>query len=120
MESELRGFRQGQSQSGLNGANQPEVAGPILRCGNGSAPELEQGLCAKYWQVYTGRSHWTGGGLNVYQYAYNDPLVYIDPSGEIPVAPIILGYLRCVARCTARATAWDALTGEIDCWPDTL
>ena len=60
------------------------------------------------------------GGVNVYQYAYNDPLEYIDPSGEIPVAPIILGYLRCVARCTARATAWDALTGEIDCWPDTL
>lgn len=61
------------------------------------------------------------GGLNVYQYTYNDPFKYIDPSGEIPVVPIIWGgYLRCVARCTARATAWDALTGEIDCWHDTL
>ena len=28
--------------------------------------------------------------------------------------------MRCVARCTACATAWDALTGEIDCWHDTL
>ena len=31
------------------------------------------------------------GGLNVYQYTYNDPLKYIDPSGEIPVVPIIWG-----------------------------
>ena len=30
VESELRGFRQGHNQSGLNGANQPETAGPVL------------------------------------------------------------------------------------------
>ena len=30
VESELRGFRQGQNQSGLNGANQPATAGLVL------------------------------------------------------------------------------------------
>ncbi len=31
------------------------------------------------------------GGTNLYQYAYGDPINYIDIDGELPIAPIIVG-----------------------------
>ena len=58
--------------------------------------------------------------MNTYGYAHNDPLGYIDPTREVPIAPIVVGYLRCVASCTARSSIMDGLSGEVDCWPDTL
>ncbi|PAT31039.1 RHS repeat-associated core domain-containing protein [Vandammella animalimorsus] len=60
------------------------------------------------------------GGLNTYEYASSDPLGYIDPTGEVPIAPIVWSYFRCVARCTASSSIMDTLTGEVDCWPNTL
>lgn len=48
---------------------------------------MRQALAGIYRRIPLG---WWGG-LIVYQYTYNDPLKYIDPSGEIPVVPIIWG-----------------------------
>lgn len=56
------------------------------------------------------------GGLNTYSYAYNDPLGYIDPTGEVPIAPIVVGYLRCVASCTGQAAAMEGLFGDLKCF----
>lgn len=58
--------------------------------------------------------------MNTYEYASSDPLGYIDPTGEVPIAPIVWSYFRCVTSCTARSSIVDALTGEVDCWPNTL
>ena len=44
------------STAQINLRLQPEAARPILRCGNGAAPELEPGLYAGHWQVCAGGS----------------------------------------------------------------
>lgn len=43
---------------------------------------------------------------NLYQYAYNNPAVYTDPTGEI--IPVVVAYLRCVASCALQGAAIQA------------
>ena len=102
---------------------------------NGSSAEINLRFPGQYWDKETGlhQNHFrdyspargryvqsdpTGlwGGLNTYGYAYNDPLGYIDPTGEVPIAPIVVGYLRCVASCTGQAAAMEGLFGDLKCF----
>ena len=54
---------------------------------------------ARDYDAFTGR--WTakdpilfaGGDFNLYGYVFNDPVNYIDPNGNIPIAPILAGML---------------------------
>ena len=40
-----------------------------------------------------------------------NPLLSIDPTGEVPIAPIVYGYAKCMAQCMAVDAASEWLTG---------
>ena len=119
-----RGYSQAFGRTGIEGGSTTSIN---LRFA-GQYFDRETGLHQNFFRDYspaTGRYVQADplgifGGLNTYGYAHNDPLGYIDPTREVPIAPIVVGYLRCVASCTARSSIMDGLSGEVDCWPDTL
>ncbi|PAT37816.1 RHS repeat domain-containing protein [Vandammella animalimorsus] len=119
-----RGYSQAFGHTGLEAGNSTQIN---LRF-PGQYWDKETGLHQNFFRDYSpARGRYIQSdplgifwGLNTYEYANSDPLGYIDPTGEVPIAPIVWSYFRCVVRCTVSSSIMDALTGEVDCWPNTL
>jgi RHS repeat-associated protein len=55
-------------------------------------------------------------GLNKYRYVDADPVVQTDPDGTLPIVPVGVAYLRCIAGCMAQDAAGEAVFGDIACF----
>jgi len=77
--------------------------------------DVETGLHQNYFRDYdaeTGRyvqedPLGMASSMNYYAYAYQNPLSYTDPTGEI--VPVVAAYLRCVLQCMAMDAAANAV-----------
>ena len=91
----------------------------------GQIEDPESGLHYNYRRYYdpeTGRYMTSDplgleGGVNRYAYVFGDPVNGVDPTGEL--APLgaaawaaARAYAACVAKCTLKSVAKDAVTGE--------
>lgn len=106
---------------GVSTINQESIKNPLRY--PGQYQDDETGLHYNYFRYYDpsqGRylredPIGLAGGLNLYSYAYQNPVKYFDPTGEI-VPAIAAAYLRCVGMCKVIGAASSALGGD-DCGP---
>lgn len=87
----------------------------------GQYADLETGLLYNHFRHYDPASGryveadplGLAGGLNPYTYVDGQPVMATDPTGEVLV-PVAVGYLRCVASCTAMSSAEQYLFSGFD------